>query len=262
MPIFLGDAIDYNRPKSVESSFDKSADETSYACKMSCEGNPIGNDSSINKGNKLKLELGLTEEGIVTPFDKNLEGKTVTSDQKFKDKIEPNEDSLIIKSPYDVPPPEKYFEPAKEPTTEENDSMRRNIKMLDEANFGGSGNSNGDRSFTVGNIHPFSQDINDKSRYSVTTNNRSEDVEYLQTHDARGNELPGKDGLGVPVKDPIINMQLKSVADLATILHETRSSAREGEITGTDGAAAGGYGPSGGAGTAGDGRRIYRWDDK
>lgn len=111
MPIFLGDAIDYNRPKSVESSFDKSADETSYACKMSCEGNPIGNDSSINKGNKLKLELGLTEEGIVTPFDKNLDDKKLTPDQKFKDKIEPNEDSLIIKSPYDVPQVNEKFKP-------------------------------------------------------------------------------------------------------------------------------------------------------
>ena len=115
MPIFLGDAIDYNRPKSVESSFDKSADksadETSYACKMSCEGNPIGNDSSINKGNKLKLELGLTEEGIVTPFEKNLEGKTVTADQKFKDTIGPNEDSLIIKRPYDLPQVNEKFKP-------------------------------------------------------------------------------------------------------------------------------------------------------
>lgn len=115
MPIFLGDAIDYNRPKSVESSFDKSADksadETSYACKMSCEGNPIGKGESINKGPKLKLELGLTDEGIVTPFDKNLDDKKLVPDQKFKDKIEPNEDSLIIKSPYDVPQVNEKFKP-------------------------------------------------------------------------------------------------------------------------------------------------------
>lgn len=91
----------------------KSADETSYACKMSCEGNPIGKDDFTIKGTKSDKDSDLTEKGIIdcTPFEKNLEDRTVTPDQKFKDKIGPNEDSLIIRSPYEVPQANEKFKP-------------------------------------------------------------------------------------------------------------------------------------------------------
>lgn len=96
----------------VESN-QKSADDTSYACKLSCEGNPIGKDDFTIKGTKSDKDPDLSVPGIIdcTPFEKNWEEKTVTSDQKFKDKIAPNEDSLIIRSPYEMPQADQKFKP-------------------------------------------------------------------------------------------------------------------------------------------------------